>query len=99
MARVSLEGSSRNARKNAIQAIKLLGDQWKQPWLLVTSASHMARSMAEFHAVGCNVTAYPVDFRTSDRRIWTDYSLASSLDKWQAALHKWLGVYVYRLTR
>lgn len=36
ISRVSLEGSSRDTRENAIQAIKLLGDQWKQPWLLVT---------------------------------------------------------------
>jgi hypothetical protein len=36
MARVSLEGSSRNTRENAIQVAKLLGDKCRQPWLLVT---------------------------------------------------------------
>lgn len=99
MTRVSLEGSSRNTRENAIQVAKLLGDKCRQPWLLVTSAWHMLRSMEEFEAVGCNVTAYPVDFRTSDGRDWTDYSLANGLVKWQTALHEWLGIFVYRLTR
>lgn len=65
--RVRLEGSSRNTRENAIQVAKRLGDKCKQPWLLVTSASHMVRSMEEFEPVGCNLTAYPVDFRTSAR--------------------------------
>jgi hypothetical protein len=59
----------------------------------------MGRSMEEFEVVGCNVTAYLVDFRTSDRWDWTDYSLANSLVKWQTALHEWLGIFVYRLTR
>lgn len=99
MIRVRLEGSSRNTRENAIQVAKLLGDQCKQFWLLITLAWHMPRSMEEFEAVGCNMTAYPVDSRTSDRWSWTDYSLAGRLVKWQTALHEWLGIFVYRLTR
>jgi uncharacterized SAM-binding protein YcdF (DUF218 family) len=99
MTRVSLESSSRNTRENAIQVAKLLGEKCRQPWLLVTSAWHMVRSIEEFEAVKCNVIAYPVDFRTSDRWDWTDYSLANSLVKWQIALHEWLGIFVYRLTR
>jgi hypothetical protein len=39
----------------------------RQPRLLVTSAWHMVRSMEEFEAVRCNVTADPVDFRPSNR--------------------------------
>jgi uncharacterized SAM-binding protein YcdF (DUF218 family) len=59
----------------------------------------MPRSMAEFEAVGCKVTAYPVDFRTSTSTPLTEYSLAHSLVRWQTALHEWLGIWVYRLTR
>ena len=62
MTRVRLEGNSRNTRENAIQVAKLLGDQCKQPWLLVTSASHMVRSMEEFEAVECNVRLIPLTF-------------------------------------
>ena len=99
MRRVKLEGGSRTTRENALQVAALLGERCKQPWLLVTSAWHMPRSMPEFEAVGCKVTAYPVDFRTGDETPWTEYALARSLLLWQTALHEWLGLGVYRLSR
>ena len=99
MAKVSLEGGSRSTRENAQQVARLLGDRCKEPWLLVTSAWHMPRSMAEFEAVGCKVTPYPVDFRTGDSTSLTEYSLAHSLLRWQTALHEWLGLLVYGMTR
>jgi len=99
MARVQLEGGSRNTRENAQQVAQLLGDRCQEPWLLVTSAWHMPRSMAEFEAVGCNVTPYPVDFRTGASTPLTEYSLAHSLLRWQTALHEWLGLWVYGQTR
>lgn len=99
MKRVKLESGSRTTRENARQVAALLGDRCKQPWLLVTSAWHMPRSMAEFEAVGCNVTAYPVDFRTGASTSLTEYSLAQSLLRWQTVLHEWLGLAVYSMTR
>ena len=99
MKRVTLESKARNTRENARQVAALLGDRCKQPWLLVTSAWHMPRSMAEFEATGCNVTAYPVDFNTAEESSWTDYSMAGSLGAWQKALHEYLGMFVYRVTR
>jgi uncharacterized SAM-binding protein YcdF (DUF218 family) len=99
MARVTLEGGSRTTRENAQRVAALLGDRCQRPWLLVTSAWHMPRAMAEFEAVGCKVTAYPVDFRTGAATDWTEYSLAHSLLRWQTALHEWLGLGVYAVTR
>ena len=99
MARVRLEGASRTTRENAQHVAKLLGERCQQPWLLVTSAWHMPRSMAEFETLGCNVTPYPVDFRTGDSTSLTEYSLAHSLSRWQTALHEWLGLLAYRVTR
>ena len=99
MNRVTLESKARNTRENARQVAALLGERCKQPWLLVTSAWHMPRSMAEFEATGCNVTAYPVDFHTSEESSWTDYSMVGSLAAWQKALHEYLGMFVYGLTR
>lgn len=98
MARVRLEDGSRTTRENAQQVAKLLGERCQQPWLLVTSAWHMPRSMTEFEAVGCKVTPYPVDFRTGDSTALTEYSLAHSLLRWQTALHEWLGLWVYGVT-
>lgn len=98
MGRVVLEGGSRTTRENAIQVAALLGERCKQPWLLVTSAWHMPRSVPEFESVGCQVTPYPVDFRTGAATAWTEYSLARSLLLWQTALHEWLGLWVYGVT-
>ena len=97
--RVLFESASRNTRENAQFVARLLGARCREPWLLVTSAVHMPRAMAEFQAVGCNVTAAPVDYRTADSTPLTSYSLARSLVRWQDALHEWLGLLVYRLTR
>lgn len=99
MTRVTLESGSRTTRENAQQVAKLLGPRCQQPWLLVTSAWHMPRSMAEFEAVGCKVTPYPVDFMTGESTPLTEYSLAHSLVRWQTALHEWLGLLVYGVTR
>jgi uncharacterized SAM-binding protein YcdF (DUF218 family) len=99
MSRVTVESKSRNTRENASLVAKLVGERCKQAWLLITSASHMPRSMAEFEAVGCNVTAYPVDFQTGRETSWTEYSMAGSLMAWQTALHEYLGIFVYRITR
>lgn len=99
MARVTLESGSRNTRENARQVAKLLGSRCQQPWLLVTSAWHMPRSMAEFQALGCNVTPYPVDFRTGHTTPLTEYALVGSLQRWQTALHEWLGLWMYGVTR
>jgi uncharacterized SAM-binding protein YcdF (DUF218 family) len=99
LARVTLEAGSRTTRENAHQVAALLGPRCQEPWLLVTSAWHMPRAMAEFESVGCRVTPYPVDFRTGATTAWTDYALARSLLLWQTALHEWLGLAVYALTR
>lgn len=99
MARVHLEDASRTTRENAQQVAKLLGERCQQPWFLVTSAWHMPRSMAEFEAVGCKVTPYPVDFRTGESTPLTEYALADSLLRWQIALHERLGLLVYGMTR
>lgn len=99
MKRVTLESQARTTRENASRVAALLGERCKQPWLLVTSAWHMPRSMSEFQAVGCNVTAYPVDFRTGIETSWMDYSMAGSLMVWQTALHEYLGMVVYGVTR
>ncbi len=103
MSRVQMESDSRTTRENAQQVAKLLGDRCKEPWLLVTSAWHMQRSMDEFEAEfakrGCKVTPYPVDFRTGASTALSEYELARSLRRWEIALHEWLGIWVYRMTR
>ena len=99
MKRVLLEDGSRTTRENAQQVARVLGARCSEPWLLLTTASHMPRSVPEFEAVGCKVTPYPVDFRTGEHTAVHEYSLALSLVRWQTALHEWVGLAAYSLTR
>ena len=95
---VVYETASRTTLENATLSAQVPGVDITQPWLLVTSAWHMPRSMATFTKAGWNVTAYPVDFRTGLATPWTEYSLGSGLRSWQLALHELLGGLAYRLT-
>lgn len=96
--RLIFEDRSRNTFENAVLSAAIAGVEIKKPWLLVTSAWHMPRSMATFEKAGWNVTPYPVDFRTGQRTPWTDYSLSDGASRWQLLLHEWLGLWVYQRT-
>jgi uncharacterized SAM-binding protein YcdF (DUF218 family) len=96
--RVQYESASRNTLENAILTAQLPGMDIKQRWLLVTSATHMPRSMATFTNAGWNVTAYPVDFQTGEGIVWSDYSLAEGARNWQLLLHELLGLMAYWVT-
>jgi uncharacterized SAM-binding protein YcdF (DUF218 family) len=95
---VTYEALSRTTYENAVLSAQLPGINIRQRWLLVTSASHMPRSMATFTKAGWNVTAYPVDFRTGTATPWTEYSLKDGARNWQLLLHECLGWLAYRVT-
>ena len=94
---VIYESASRTTYENAVFSAALPGVDPRQPWLLLTSAFHMPRSIATFRKAGWNVTPYPVDFRTGATTPWTQYSLWQGAEKWQLALHELVGLLAYRL--
>ena len=94
---VIYESASHTTYENAVLSAKVPGVNPSQPWLLLTSASHMPRSMATFAKAGWNVTPYPVDFRTGLHTPWTQYSLAGGASKWHTLLHELVGQLTYRL--
>jgi len=96
-ARLRFEDRSRTTYENAILSAKVAGIDPTQPWLLVTSAWHMRRSVATFQKAGWNVTPYAVDFTTGSATPWTAYSLVRGSRKWALLLHEWLGLLAYRL--
>jgi len=63
-ARIVLEDRSRNTIENAVFSKQLANPRPGEKWWLVTSAYHMPRSVGAFRAVGFDVEAHPVDFRT-----------------------------------
>ena len=93
--RVLYERAARTTYENAILSAAVPGVDKAQPWLLVTSAYHMRRSMALFRAAGWNVTPYPVGFRSIGHTPWTDYSLARGAVRWQFVLHEVVGLVAF----
>lgn len=95
--RLVYESASHTTYENAVFSAAMPGVNPARPWLLLTSASHMARAMATFRKAGWNVTPYPVDYRTGSQTPWTQYSLAVGAKKWHLALHELIGLLAYRL--
>lgn len=62
--RIAFEGKSRNTRENALYSAELLKPRPGGRWVLVTSASHMARAAGAFRKQGFEIIPYPVDYRT-----------------------------------
>ncbi|WP_184256709.1 YdcF family protein [Rhodopseudomonas rhenobacensis] len=97
--RIVLEDRSRTTAENAAFTRELIAPKPGERWLLVTSAFHMPRSIAAFRAVGFDVEAYPVDWRT---RGWSDAvkpfdQISAGLARTDVAVHEWVGLIAYRL--
>ena len=95
---VVYESKSRTTFENATLSAVLQGINPSQPWLLLTSASHMPRAMAAFKKAGWNVTPYPVDFQSGEATPWSQYSMAQGARKWKLALHEIFGLWAYQLS-
>lgn len=62
-------------------------------WVVVGQASYRNRK------TGLQRCPYPVDYRSGHATTLTEYALVDSLQRWQTALHEWLGLWVYGVTR
>jgi len=97
--RVTYEELSRNTYENATLSAAVPGVDRRKPWLLVTSARHMPRSLTTFRTAGWNVTPYPVDYLSSEYETdWAEYSLAGGVLHWQVALREYVSGMAYFLT-
>jgi len=99
--RILVEDRSRDTVENAAFTRDLVNPKPGERWLLVTSAYHMPRAVGVFRAVGFDVLAYPVDFRTAG---WGDLarpfaSLADGLKRTDVAAKEWAGLVAYRLLK
>ncbi|MCO4054797.1 MAG: DUF218 domain-containing protein [Bosea sp.] len=98
--RLILEDKSRNTRQNAILLKPLLRQKPGERWLLVTSASHMPRSVGIFRKAGIEVIPYPVDFTTSGTLrdfIGVNREFVDGLKRTDNAVREWVGLLAYRL--
>ncbi|MGD1878241.1 MAG: YdcF family protein [Kiloniellaceae bacterium] len=97
MTQVRFEDKSRNTAENARLTAAMVGDGGR-PWLLITSARHMPRSVASFRAAGLAVLPYPVDYHTEPAQLVWPRDTGSSLGLAAMALHEWLGLLAYYLS-
>jgi uncharacterized SAM-binding protein YcdF (DUF218 family) len=64
IARVTFESDSRNTVETAMFSYRAAQPAPGETWLLVTTASHMPRTMGTFRRAGWTIIPYPVDFHT-----------------------------------
>jgi uncharacterized SAM-binding protein YcdF (DUF218 family) len=97
--RLVLERRPRNTRENALFTRELVAPKPGERWLLVTSAFHMPRAIGCFRAVGLDLAAYPVDYRTEgDARDLRPFRhMFNGLQLTDIAVKEWLGLVAYRL--
>jgi uncharacterized SAM-binding protein YcdF (DUF218 family) len=99
------ENQSRNTYENVVYMkpmIEEFGSKSEtgapKPWLLITSASHMYRSVKIFEKQGIAVSPLPVDYQTANSIPWTTFNLGGGADNWNNLMHELVGVFAYWIT-
>ena len=90
--RILIEGHSRDTAEQARYVADLIGDA---SLILVTSASHMPRSMALFRQVGLEPIAAPTDYYVHPDRlqhIWSWLPNVGALKNSERAVYEYLGL-------
>ncbi|HWT08416.1 MAG TPA: YdcF family protein [Roseomonas sp.] len=97
--RVTYEDQARNTHENAVLTYRMIQPKPGETWLLVTSASHMPRSVAVFRAAGWrDIVPWPVNFRTGHSwAAWYDAPFPERLGQFEWAIREWMGLIAYRL--
>jgi uncharacterized SAM-binding protein YcdF (DUF218 family) len=96
--RILLENRSRNTAENAANALTLRPEGTEAgPWILVTSAWHMPRSVGTFCAAGWEgIVPWPTDYRGN--RSGLGWRFARNLEELNFAAKEWVGLLGYRVT-
>lgn len=97
---IIIEDKSRDTYENAKYTREIcLRNGYKNP-ILVTSASHLKRSLLSFKKIGMDIVPYPANFRSKRTKNYQLYSYlphSSSLVTTSIALHEYLGILFYNL--
>lgn len=97
-ARVVYEDQARNTFENAVLTKALVQPRPGETWLLVTSASHMPRSVGVFRRAGWNVVPWPVNYRTGHGfAALYDAPFVERIGQFEVGLREWIGLAAYRL--
>ena len=69
-----------------------------KPWLLITSARHMYRSLLLFQKQGIEVVPIPVDYQTGHALNWSTFDLEQGAFYWNKLIHEWIALGAYWIT-
>jgi uncharacterized SAM-binding protein YcdF (DUF218 family) len=95
---VIYEDRSRNTHQNAVLTRDLVQPQPGETWLLVTSASHMPRSVGVFRKAGWEVVPWPVNFRTGRSfAALYDAPFPERIGQFESGMREWIGLAAYWL--
>jgi len=96
------ENRSRNTYENVAfmkpMILEIESGKPAKPWLLITSASHMYRSMRIFQKQGLEVIPLPVDYQTANTLQWTVFDLVDGAQNWNKLIHEIIGLFAYWIT-
>ena len=99
------ENQSRNTYENVLYIKPMIGefgersvDGVLKPWLLITSASHMYRSVKIFQKQGVVVIPVLVDYQTANNLQWSEFDLVGGAQRWDNFLHEAVGLFIYWAT-
>ena len=95
--RILFEAEARNTHDSPRLILERLQPGKGEVWLLVTSASHMARSLGVFRKQGWNVIAYPCDYRTKGgmNSLALSFDISNGLRQFAIASRAWIGLAGY----
>jgi len=99
-ARIVVERDSRTTAEHPRKLAQIISKD--KEWILVTSATHMPRSLGVFRKAGFKVFPYPVDYRL-DPNYFSRFSpgwfvpSVCNLELSKQALHEFFGLAIYRI--
>ena len=97
-----IENESQNTRENAVFTKQLIDkEKISGPFLLITSAFHMRRSLGCFHKTGMVVDPYSTDRYAGPRKFEFDHVFIpniSALNDWHNLIHEVIGFITYKMS-
>jgi uncharacterized SAM-binding protein YcdF (DUF218 family) len=99
------ENQSRNTYENVVIMKPMIlefgtkgANNTQKPWLLITSAWHMYRSLKIFQKQEIEVIPVLVDYRTGKNLQWDRFDLEDGMQNWNRLMHELIGLLAYKLT-
>lgn len=97
--RVTFERNSRNTYENAVFSMAQVKPAPGEKWILITTASHMPRSVGIFCKAGWPVIPYPVDHGTIPGNLLRiNLDLSRHLRDLTMGVKEWVGLLAYYVT-